>query len=111
MILSIELENMSYDDKIHRAIDYGELILLQLIEQAAERRSVRSWGRSLEYALSHFVQSNKKHFTGGYYLTEKDIVYALKAAYSLALLMASVQAFEGMYSPEEIERRINRQDI
>jgi hypothetical protein len=25
--------------------------------------------------------------------------------------MASTQAFEGMYSPEEIERRINRQHI
>jgi hypothetical protein len=38
-------------------------------------------------------------------------LYAIETAYSTALLMASTQAFEGMYSPEEIERRINRQHI
>jgi hypothetical protein len=111
MIITIELENMSYDDKILRVMDFAELILLQLIKQDAEKRSARSWERSIDYALSHLVRANRKHRTGEYYLGEKDLVYAIEEAYSTALLMASTQAFEGIYSPEEIERRINRQHI
>jgi hypothetical protein len=68
MIITIELENMSYDDKILRVMDFAELILLQLIKQDVEKRSARSWERSIGYALSHLVMANKKHRTGGYYL-------------------------------------------
>ncbi len=106
-----ELEEMSKSDKLNKIFSYGIILLLHLIKQSAEKRSTRSWELSIRNAVKQIQRTNQRHKVKGTYLTEDELIETLEDAYGLALEKAAIEAFEGVYEKEEIEKMINREQI
>jgi hypothetical protein len=106
-----ELDAMSRDDKITRVMSYMRVLLLHLIKQAAEQRSTRSWEDSMAEALERIVVVNKRRKAGGYYLDEATLADALAEAYPGALRRAAREAFEGIYTVEQLAVLVDREAL
>jgi predicted house-cleaning noncanonical NTP pyrophosphatase (MazG superfamily) len=106
-----EMEEMSRDDKINKISSLMEVLLIHLIKQAAEKRTTRSWDVTIRNSLRQIVRTNRRRKAGGSYLTDEELLETLEGAYESALDNASLEAFEGKHTTEEIASMINRSDI
>ena len=106
-----EMEEMSRDDKINRISSFMEVLLVQLIKQAAEQRMTRSWDVAIRNSLRQIIRVNKRRKAGGWYLTNEELRAALQEAYDPALDMASLEACGGKHTSEEIDAMSNRERI
>jgi len=106
-----EMEEMSKDDKINKIVSFMEILLLHLIKQAAEKRTTRSWNVSINNCLRQIARINKRRRSGGYYLTEKELMEALIDAWPSALELASLEAFEGRYEAKELATMIDEKEL
>jgi hypothetical protein len=108
LLLLDEMEEMSRDDKINRISSFMEVLLVHLIKQAAEQRTTRSWDVSIRNALRQIARINKRRKAGGWYLTDEELSAALEEAYESALDSASLEAYEGQYTAEELCTMVDR---
>jgi hypothetical protein len=106
-----ELEEMSRDDKVNNIRSYAKILLLHLIKQQAENRTTRSWDVSIRNCVREIQIKNKRRKAGGYYLTSEELRSVLEEAYPAALDAASLEVDEGYYTPEELEAKINCEEI
>ena len=106
-----EMDEMSRDDKINKIMSYVEILLIHLIKQHAEKRSVRSWEISIRNSIRAIERSNKRRKAGGCYLTKDELQEAIDEIYQTALDMASLEAFEGQYDELELATKIDEKQI
>ena len=106
LLLIDELEAMSKEDKLQKVRSYFTIMLVHLIKQAAEQRTTRSWDFSVRNAAREIRYVNKRRKSGGYYASEQELGELVEEAYAAAIDKASLEAFEGMYSEQELEARI-----
>ena len=111
LILVEEMTEMSKDDKLNKIFSFSIIVLLHLIKQQAEKRSTRSGETSISNSVRQIQRINKRRKTGENYLTIEEFKETLDDAYSSALRQASLEAFEGIYQPEEIEAMIDKNKI
>ena len=111
LILVEEMTEMSKDDKLKKIFSFSIIVLLHLIKQQAEKRSTRSWETSISNSVRQIQRINKRRKTGGNYLTIEELKETLDDAYSSALRQGALEAFEGIYKPEEIEAMIDKNKI
>ena len=111
LILVEEMTEMSKDDKLNKIFSFSIIVLLHLIKQQAEKRSTRSGETSISNSVKQIQRINQRRKTGGNYLTSEELKATLDDAYSSALRQASLEAFEGIYKPEEIEAMIDKNKI
>jgi len=106
-----EMDEMSRDDKINKIMSYIEILLIHLIKQNAEKRSVRSWEISIRNSIRAIERSNKRRKAGGCYLSRDELQEAIDEIYQTALDMASLEAFEGQYDELELAAKIDEKQI
>lgn len=106
-----ELEEMSKEDKINKIYSYAIILLLHLIKQKAEQRSTRSWEFSIYNSTKEICRVNKRRNSGGYYANEDDLKEILNDAFETAIRKASLEAFEGEFSPQELIEKIDAELI
>lgn len=106
-----EMEEMSRDDKINRISSFMEILLLHLIKQAAEKKTTRSWDVAIRNALRQITRINKRRKAGGWYLTNEELFASLKEAYEPALDTASLEAFGGKHTAEELNSMVNQAEV
>jgi hypothetical protein len=106
-----EMDEMSRDDKINKIESYMRVLLVHLIKQAAEKRSTRSWEASMREALASIVSSNKRRKSGGRYLDDETLRESLGEAWPRALDRASMEAFEGIYTADQLAVMVNREAL
>ena len=106
-----ELEDMSKKDIIKTIRSYAVILLLHLIKQQAEKRTTRSGEVSIRNSVREINRENKRRKGGGYYLTSEELVETLEEAYINAIDEASLEVEEGRYEPEELEQRVNQEEI
>ncbi|MFM6588797.1 MAG: DUF29 family protein [Microcystis panniformis] len=111
LLLVEEMTEMSKDDKLNKIFSFSIIVLLHLIKQQAEKRSTRSWETSISNSVRQIQRINQRRKIGGNYLTSEELKETLDDAYSSALRQASLEAFEGIYKPEEIEAMIDKNKI
>ena len=111
LVIVEELEEMSRKDIIKTIRSYAVILLLHLIKQQAENRTTRSWDVSIRNAVREIQRENKRRKTGGYYLTQEELLETLEDAYLNAIDQASLEVEEGRYDPEELEQRVNKAEI
>ena len=111
LILVEEMTEMSKDDKLNKIFSFSIIVLLHLIKQQAEKRSTRSGETSISNSVRQIQRINKRRKTGGNYLTIEELKETLDDAYSSALRQGALEAFEGIYKPEEIEAMIDKNKI
>jgi hypothetical protein len=106
-----ELDAISRDDKITKMMSYMRVLLVHLIKQVAEQRSTRSWEDSITESLDRIVILNKRRKAGGYYLDDATLAEALAETYPGALRQAAREAFEGIYTAEQLTAMIDREAL
>ena len=111
LVLIGEMEDMSRDDKINRIESFLEILMLHLIKQQAEKRTTRSWEISIRNASEQIARSNRRRKAGGLYLTQEEITEAVHESYPSALRYASLEAFGGVYTPEELAGMVEESAI
>lgn len=107
LVLIGEMEEMSLDDKINKMGSFVTILLLHLIKQHAEQRSTRSWDVAIRNATDQIVLSNRRRKLGGFYLTPEELGETIEEYYPIALRSASLEAFEGIYLPEDLAKRVD----
>jgi hypothetical protein len=92
-----ELEEMSKEDKINKIYSYCVVLLVHLIKQQAEKRTIHSWDVSIRNSIDAINRINKRRKAVGFYLNKKDLEEILTEAYVRALDNAALEAFGGIY--------------
>jgi len=111
LALTIELEEMSREDKINKVRRYARFLLLHLVKQAAEKRTTRSWDVSIHNAAREIAYVNQRRSSGGSYLTEAELRAIIAEAYQPALENASLEAFGGIYDEIGLGPMVNRAEV
>lgn len=102
-----EMEEMSKDDKINKIFSYAEILLLHLIKRHAECRTTRSWEASIRNAAYKIHYVNKRKKAGGVYLSDEELEQIIDDVWPIALLRASLEAFEGQFDEVELAKRLD----
>jgi hypothetical protein len=111
LLIVEELEEMSKSDKLNKIFSFGIILLLHLIKQSAENRTTKYWDTSILNSVKQIQRTNKRHKAKGNYLTEEELLETLEDAYDSALRDAAIEAFEGRYEAEEVEKMVKREEI
>ena len=111
LLIVEELTEMSRNDIIKTIRSYAVILLLHLIKQQTENRTIRSWEVSIRNSVREIQRENKRRKAGGYYLTAEELLEILAEAYLNAIDEATLEVEEGRYEPEELEKLINREEI
>lgn len=106
-----ELDEMAIDDKVGKVFSFMEILLIHLIKQVAEQRTTRSWDGSIEHAVYQIKRVNKRRKSGGYYMPNDELLETLYESFPLALTQASLEAFGGVYSAEEVLAKIDKNSV
>jgi hypothetical protein len=106
-----EMEAMSKEDKIEKIYSYAIILLLHLIKQEAEQRTTKSWNVSIKNSQARINRINKRRKSGGYYVLKEELQEIIDDAMLPALRNASLEAFEGNFSEQEISDKINLDSI
>jgi hypothetical protein len=107
LMLVEEMTEMSKDDKINKISSYAKILLLHLIKQQTEKRSIRSWDLSIANSIDEIQKTNRRRQAGGTYLSQEELRNALTDSYCIALAGVAAEAFDGHYSSEELARMID----
>jgi hypothetical protein len=111
LVIVEELTEMSRNDIIKTIRSYAVILLLHLIKQKAEKRSMRSWDVSIRNSVREIQRENKRRQAGGYYLLREELWETLEEAYLNAIDEASLAVAEGRYEPDELKKLVNRKEI
>lgn len=111
LLLVEEMEEMGRKAIIDKIYSYIVILLLHLIKQTAEKRTTKSWNVSIRNSCRQIERVNKRRKAGAYYLQKLEIKQIIEEAFDNAIDNASLEAFEGTYSSEELLELIDSQQI
>jgi hypothetical protein len=106
-----QLEEMSREDKLAKIYSYAVILLLHLIKQEAEKRSTHSWEFSIYNSSKEIKKVNKRKKSGGFYANEEELQEILTDAFDTAIKKAALEAFEGIYTDNELKQKIDEEEI
>ncbi|HEY7711082.1 MAG TPA: DUF29 family protein [Candidatus Entotheonella sp.] len=106
-----EMDEMSRDDKITKIESYMRVLLIHLIKQQAEDRVTRSWQASMDEAVERIRSINKRRRSGGCYLDEDALTESLHDMWPSALRWAALEAFEGVYTADQLATMVQQDDL
>lgn len=106
-----ELEEMAMDDKLNKVESYVEVMLIHLIKQHVEKRTIRLSELAISTSLFKIHLVDRRRKTGGHYLNDRQIREAINDAYRIALRIAADEAFEGIHSPDQLAAIIDADQI
>jgi hypothetical protein len=106
-----EMEEMSKDDKINKIYSFMVIQFLHLIKKHAEQRTTRSWEYSIWNSSYQIRRVNKRRKSGGFYLSQEELLEVIAEAYPDALKRAALEVFEGQYTEIQLEAMIDREKI
>ena len=106
-----EMDEMAKDDKIVKIESFLKILLIHLIKKQAEKRTTKSWERSIRNAKDGVQSSNKRRNSKGFYLSEDNLQEAIDEIFDKSLRDAADEAFEGDFSAKELAQMINEEQI
>ena len=111
LLLISEMEEMSREDKINKIESFAVILLLHLIKKAAEKRTTRSWEASIKNSIWEISRTNTRRKAGGFYVEAAELRELMEDAYPIALLRASLEAFEGQNDDDELGKMVDESMI
>ncbi len=106
-----DLDEMAKDDKINKIESYLVVLLIHLVKQNAEQRTTKSWNRSIDNSLAGIAKSNKQRNAGGHYMRDDEFPALIDEMFALSVRNASYEAFEAIYSADQLADMINADQI
>jgi hypothetical protein len=101
-----EMDEMAKDDKIVKIESFLKILLIHIIKKHAEKRTTKSWERSIRNAIDGIQSSNKRRSSKGFYLSIEEIREAIEEIFGKSLRDAADEAFEGDFSSKELANLI-----
>ena len=111
LLLIDELEEMSKEDKLSKIYSYIVVLLVHLIKQTAEQRTTRSWDFSIYNSIKNIKRINERKRCRGVYANEEQLVDIIEDAFDIALRKSSLEAFGGIYTGDQLLKKINASEI
>ncbi|MEE3715296.1 hypothetical protein V2H45_00895 [Tumidithrix elongata RA019] len=87
------------------------ILLVHLILQASERRTTHPWGLAIFNSLAQIQKINQESQATGDELSKEQLMGILESAYETALVNAVVEAWGGIYKPEQLGSMVDRDEI
>jgi hypothetical protein len=109
--LIIEMEEMYYDDKFCRISHFVEILLIHLIRQKAEKRTLRSWDIMIDISLDKIKIHNTNRETQSVYLQKDNLKKVVQETWKIALEKAAFESFDGQFQTSEYLQMIDSEAI
>lgn len=106
-----EITAMARKDIVDKIGSYIRVLLIHLIKSRVEQRMTHSWSTSILFALEAIKRYNERDESNGTYLDEAGLRHHIDEYWALALRKASLEAFEGKYSPREFAKLIDAESV
>jgi phenylalanyl-tRNA synthetase alpha subunit len=106
-----ELEEMSKKDTLRKIVSYLKRLMTHLIKNHVEQRLTNSWAFSVRDSLKQIQDLNLRSAPDSFYIPLDEWPTYIENAFEDAVYDAAIEALGGIYSPHELERKVDRQHI
>ena len=106
-----ELEGMSKKAILRQIKSFLKVLLIHLIKNQIEKRLTNSWAASIRNAVLEIQDINLKENKKSFYINQDQWYDYIENEIDIALRDASVEVFNGVYSPFQIAEMVNKQQI
>jgi hypothetical protein len=106
-----ELEGMSKKAILRQIKSFLKVLLIHLIKNQIEKRLTNSWAASIRNAVLEIQDINLKENKKSYYINQDQWHDYIENEIDIAIRDASVEVFNGVYSPFQIAEMVNKQQI
>jgi ribosomal protein S17E len=102
-----EMTAMAKKEIITKIGSYIRVLLIHLIKSHVEQRMTHSWSTSILLALEAIQRYNQREESDGKYLDAVGLAARINEYWELALRKASLESFDGKYSPREFAKLVD----
>ena len=106
-----ELEGMSKQAILRNIQSFIDRMLIHLIKNQLEQRLTNSWAASIRGSLVEIKKWNLQDNKTSYYVDRDEWEPMLEEAIEVAIRDASVEVFNGAYTPFQIDEMVDRNQI
>jgi Domain of unknown function DUF29 len=106
-----EMTAMAKKEIITKIGSYIRVLLIHLIKSHVERRMTHSWSTSILLVLEEIQRYNQREKSAGTYLDAAGLEACIDEYWELALRKASLESFEGKYSPREFAKLVDAEAV
>lgn len=106
-----QLDGMSRQAKIDAIESFLVWMLIHLIKNQLEQRLTNSWAASIRGSLVEIKKINLQDNRKSYYIERDEWQTLLEEAIEVAIRDASVEVFQGAYTPFQISEMVDRNQI
>ena len=111
LVLLDRLDGMSKQAKIDAIESFLVRMLIHLIKNQMEQRLTNSWAASIRGSLVEIKKINLQDNRIAYYIQQDEWETMLEDAIEVAISDASVEVFDGAYTPFQISEMVDRERI
>ena len=108
LVIVDELEGMSKQDILRKIESFLVRLLIHLIKNQLEQRLTNSWAASIRGSLVEIKRLNLKDNKTSFYVNEDEWMTMLEDTIDLAISDASVEVFNGIYTPFQVDDMVDR---
>ncbi|MFE1744357.1 DUF29 family protein [Coleofasciculus sp. H7-2] len=106
-----ELEGMSKKAILQNIETFLSRMLVHLIKNQIEQRLTNSWAASIRDSLLKIQALNLKENKTSYYINWDEWAFHLENGFEDAIFAASVEVFNGNYTPFKLQEMVDRMQI
>lgn len=106
-----QLDGMSRQAKLDAIESFLVRMLIHIIKNQLEQRLTNSWAASIRGSLVEIKKVNLQDNRTSYYLKQDEWEPMLEDALEQAISDASVEVFEGAYTPFKIAEMVDREQV
>jgi len=108
LVIVDELEGMSKQDILRKIESFLVRLLIHLIKNQLEQRLTNSWAASIRGSLVEIKRLNLKDNKTSFYINQDEWMTMLEDTIDLAISDASVEVFNGVYTPFQVYDMVDR---
>lgn len=108
LVIVDELEGMSKQDILRKIESFLVRLLIHLIKNQLEQRLTNSWAASIRGSLVEIKRLNLKDNKTSFYINQDEWMTMLEDTIDLAISDASVEVFNGIYTPFQVDDMVER---
>jgi ribosomal protein S17E len=106
-----DMTAMAKKDIVNKIGSYVRILLIHVIKSHAEERVTHSWATSILVALEAIHRHNVREKSESAYLDKIGFAAMIDEYWDLSLRKASLEAFDGKYSPREFAKLVNAETV
>ncbi|MGJ3248302.1 MAG: hypothetical protein ACFE0I_19760 [Elainellaceae cyanobacterium] len=106
-----QLDGMSRRARIDAIESFLVRMMIHIVKNQLEKRLTNSWAASIRGSVVDIKKLNPRDNRTAYYINPDDWHPMLEDAMEIAIRDASVEVFDGNYSPFQLDEMVNRASV